>query len=215
MKTPIKLIIFDLDDTLIHSNLDYNAIRNKVVELLEPSILSQEVEKIPILSLLGLLKEHQPQLYPEGVKRVVSLEEEAIKGASMMDGADLIPKILKKFSLKSAIYTNSSRNTIKRYYEVFPFLCNMFILTRDDITNPKPHPEGLIKLMNEFQVSNKNTVYIGDSWIDSIAANKSKIRFILFDSRSLPLNSFSVPPYKIITSWFDFEALLMSLKHEG
>lgn len=215
MMNPIKFIIFDLDDTIIHSNLNYSAIRNQVAELLDPSILSQEVEKTPILSLLGLLKEHQPQLYPEGVKRLLILEEEAIKGAKMMDGAKLIPELLRKFSLKSAIYTNSSRITINSYYEKFPFLCDMFILTRDDITHPKPHPEGLIKLMNEFQVSNLNTVYIGDSWIDSIAASKAKIRFILFNSRKLSLNSFLVHPYKIITSWLDFESLLTSLKQEN
>jgi len=214
MNNPIKFIIFDLDDTIIYSNLNYSTIRNQVAELLDPSILKQEVEKTPILSLLELLKEYQPELYPEGVKRMVMLEEEAIKGARIMDGANMIPKVLKKFSLKSAIYTNGSRKTIRRYYEKFPFLCDMSILTRDDIIHPKPHPEGLIKLMNEYNIPNLNTVYIGDSWIDSIAADKAKIRFILFNSRKLSLNSFSAPPYRIITNWFDFESLLTSLKHE-
>ena len=55
MLKPIKMIIFDLDDTLIHSNIDYDKIRSFIAQLFSPPIaeIEAKAEKIPLKYLLS------------------------------------------------------------------------------------------------------------------------------------------------------------------
>ncbi|MFX0123684.1 MAG: HAD family hydrolase [Candidatus Hodarchaeota archaeon] len=214
MHKEIKLLIFDLDDTLLHSKINYSEIRSQIAELfLTP--LSDEIRlKTPILELLNKLKHQNPDKFTEGYRRIDEAEREASKTATVVSGAEKIPLILKKYNLYSAIYTNNSKQTIDIYLAnpKFKFLKEFQILTRDDFTHPKPDPEGLLSIIEGFhkkQITKQNTIYIGDSYIDAIAAARANIRFIWFNSRNLDQTLFPSPPYAILTDWSDFESILL------
>jgi pyrophosphatase PpaX len=51
------------------------------------------------------------------------------------------------------------------------------VVTDDDVTHPKPHPEGLIAALRAMDVEPSHAVYIGDSVVDCRAAHAAKIRF--------------------------------------
>lgn len=211
---PIKLIIFDLDDTLIRSHIDYHQIRQEIVELFDSPIPENIIAKTPILKLLEKLKEVHPKKYSEGYRRVYETEREATKQADIIEGAQTIPNLLRKYQILSAIYTNNSLNTVKQYLAKpdFDFLHEFQILTRDDFNNPKPNPEGLLKIIEIYQntgITRKNTAYIGDSYIDAIAAHRARIKFIWFNSREVDPDLFPTPPYAILTNWVDFESILL------
>ena len=97
----IKLIIFDLDDTLIRSNIKYSEIRNEVAELFSPPLSNDFILKTPILELLRKLKEEHPEKYDEGYRRIDKAEKEAINKATVIQGADQIPLILSKYRIQS------------------------------------------------------------------------------------------------------------------
>ncbi|MFX0208193.1 MAG: HAD family hydrolase [Candidatus Hodarchaeota archaeon] len=209
----IKLLIFDLDDTLIKSNIDYSQIRREVVELFDNSIPEEIVTKTPILKLLDKLKEVHPNRYPEGYQRVYETEREATEQADIIEGAEKIPVLLKKYRILSAIYTNNSLNTVKLYLakSEFKFLHKFQIHTREDFTNPKPDPEGLIKIISLFrkpEITQKNTAYVGDSYIDALAAHNANVKFIWFNSRDVDSSLFPTPPYAVLTNWLNFESFL-------
>ncbi|MFX0173482.1 MAG: HAD family hydrolase [Candidatus Hodarchaeota archaeon] len=213
MSHPIKLLIFDLDDTLIKSNIDYSQIRREVVELFDNPIPEETIIKTPILKLLDRLKEVHPNKYPEGYKRVYETEREATEQANIIEGAEKIPALLKKHRILSAIYTNNSLNTVKLYLAKpgFKFLHRFQIHTREDFTNPKPDPEGLIKIISLFQkpeITRENTAYIGDSYIDAFAAHNANVKFIWFNSRDVDSSLFPAPPYAVLTNWENFENFL-------
>ncbi|MHA1968455.1 MAG: HAD family hydrolase [Candidatus Hodarchaeales archaeon] len=195
MYIPIKKIIFDLDDTLIHSNIDYNRIRSIIAQLFNPPIVEIEAKSTAILILLEKLRREHPDLYPIGKKRMIELK---------------IPDILKKFNIESVIFTNNSIETLNLYLSKprFKFLRGFKIFTRDDFSKPKPDPEGIFQILDKFSFAPECTVYIGDSYIDSKAAYAAGIRFVHFSSREMNLNLFPVPPYSTITSWNEFEDLL-------
>ena len=51
------------------------------------------------------------------------------------------------------------------------------VITDDDVTHPKPHPEGLVAALDAMDVEPSRAIYIGDSLLDCQAAHAAKIRF--------------------------------------
>ena len=81
----------------------------------------------------------------------------------------------------------------------------------EDFNNPKPDPEGLIEIIERFtneSITKENTIYVGDSYIDGIAAYRANIRFIWFNSRDTNTDLMPIPPYAILTDWSNFESVL-------
>jgi phosphoglycolate phosphatase len=216
MDLNIKLLIFDLDDTLLHSNINYTEIRFQITELFSTPLPEEIIAKTPILELLQKLKQEDLNKFNEGYQKVNETEREATKTATVIPGAEKIPLILEKYNLNSAIYTNNSRETIKLYLSnpVFEFLNEFSILTRDDFDRPKPDPEGIISIIDRYyekQISKENTIYIGDSYIDAIAADRANVKFIWFNSRNIDPELFPSLPYATLTHWSDFETTLLGL----
>ncbi|MFX0085342.1 MAG: HAD family hydrolase [Candidatus Hodarchaeota archaeon] len=207
----LKLIIFDLDDTLIRSNIDYSRIRYSIAELFNPPLSDDIIKNTPILKLLTKLKKTHPKNYIEGKRRMITLEKSAAEFATVLQGAERIPEILSKLNIESAILTNNSKDTITLYLTKpqFEFLRKFEIFTREDFSKAKPDPEGIIKIIEKYKLSPISVVYIGDSYIDAIAAQKVGIRFIHFYSREINQNLFPEPPYATLTHWADFEELLL------
>lgn len=216
MHKKIKLLIFDLDDTLLHSNINYSEIRFQISELFSTPLSDEILLKTPILELLRKLKHINPDKFAEGYQRIDNAEREATKTATVIPGAEKIPSIITKFKLHSTIYTNNSKHTINLYLAnpIFNFLKEFQILTRDDFNNPKPDPEGLLSIIEGFhdkRITKGNTIYVGDSYIDAIAADKANIRFIWFNSRDIDQSLFPSPPYATLTDWSHFESILHGL----
>jgi HAD superfamily hydrolase (TIGR01549 family) len=51
------------------------------------------------------------------------------------------------------------------------------VITDEDVTEPKPHPEGLVAALRAMDVEPSHAFYIGDSLLDCRAAHAAKIRF--------------------------------------
>jgi len=91
-------------------------------------------------------------------------------------------EFLKSKGIKLAIFTNrgSSLSYLLQHFNMdkfFDFTVNSF-----DVSNPKPHPEGLIKILNHFNMSNIDAIYIGDSINDYLPAKITEIDFIAFNN---------------------------------
>jgi phosphoglycolate phosphatase len=213
VKNQIRLIIFDLDDTLIQSKIDYAALKKQLLELF-PKSNTLTSKKTPILGLLSQLETIDSELYFQARTLVEETERGAALNAKIMVSADNIPKILSQYKIQGVIYTNNSFKTVLLYLqkEEFSFLKQFFILTRDDITKPKPDPEGILTILSRFSnIEKESTIYIGDSYIDAEAAYLAGIRWVLFDSRNIDLNEFITPPSGIISHWSELESLLKTL----
>ncbi|MHA1944905.1 MAG: HAD family hydrolase [Candidatus Hodarchaeales archaeon] len=215
MIDPIELIIFDLDDTLVRSSINYAKIRTEIAELFPKDSQLPHLNRTPILKLIKQLRELDEDLFHQAKLIVEKSERNAVNKAIIMDGASVIPSLLKHYNIKGVIYTNNTRETVKLYLRKlgFEFLSSFEIFTRDDIQKPKPDPEGIIMILNRWSIPKLNTLYIGDSFIDSEAANNAKIKFILFNSRNMDPNNLKTIPLLTLNDWSEFEPFLQTTQN--
>jgi pyrophosphatase PpaX len=52
------------------------------------------------------------------------------------------------------------------------------IVTGDDVEHPKPHPEGINKVLKNLNVSHKEAVFLGDSDADIMAGKQANVHTI-------------------------------------
>jgi phosphoglycolate phosphatase-like HAD superfamily hydrolase len=53
--------------------------------------------------------------------------------------------------------------------------CFQLVLTRNEVTKMKPHPDGVHKALEVLQVRPEETVFVGDGVIDMMAAVKAGV----------------------------------------
>ena len=198
----IALIIFDLDDTLIHSNIDYDLMKQHVKNLFNPDY---KFKNNPTIKELLEILENNPDKINQAYALIEQIESDSAKTIELIPNADLLPPLLKQMNVNSAILTNNSRQSVEKYltFEKFKFLKEMGpIITRNDVSTMKPDPAGINKIIEYFSLNEKKSevMYIGDSFIDADAAHYAGIRFLLVNSRKLDLSAFNFEPWKIFSN---------------
>jgi phosphoglycolate phosphatase len=85
----------------------------------------------------------------------------------------------------TAVSTNRS-TTMKRVIDIFG-LDRLFdiIVCALDVSNPKPDPEGVFKILEMLGVEKDRTIYIGDSVVDEIVAYRAGIPLIAYKNKGL------------------------------
>ena len=105
---------------------------------------------------------------------------------------------------KTAIATNRS-NTMDRvlsehglegYFDL--------VVSSNDVDRPKPYPDPLIKILEHFEIEAYNTLYVGDSELDEIAAKAAGVPFVAYQNRSLSAN-FHIKSLKEIAQILDIK----------
>ena len=78
----------------------------------------------------------------------------------------------------TAILTNNGRSSVDTIMKQIPLDEHFQIIqTRHESPKPKPHPDGLLKIIGDLGVRPDEVVYIGDAFIDGTAASRAGIEF--------------------------------------
>ena len=122
--------------------------------------------------------------------------EEAEEYRLQMDYAPFIKDMIIEPGLKEllralrphfglAVATNRS-NTIGDVLERFG-LTGFFdiVVSSLDVSNPKPHPEAIFKILDFFGIGPEQSIYIGDSMVDYETAQAAEVLFISYKNREL------------------------------
>lgn len=164
--TTVAGIIFDLDDTLVHANLDFTKMKKEIG--CEPTD--------DILAFIAQLScEKQKAL---ATQTVLQHELTDAQSSMLIDGAlDFILRA-KQHNLPLAIVTRNCREAseIKLRNNAIPI---DLILTRED-ARPKPDPEALLKVAQHWQLPTHKIAYIGDYIYDIEAAHNANMQAWLF-----------------------------------
>lgn len=199
----IKLIIFDLDGTLVNA---YQAIISSVNFTLRkigyPAQSSQKILKAVgwgDKSLLGAFVKEQD------IEKALVIYRRHHK-VSLARLSRLLPFVkgtldyLKCSGLKLAIASNRPTeftNLILRRLKIKEYFA--YCLCADKLAQGKPHPEILLKVIEKLDVSKKEALYVGDMAIDALAGNNAGIKTVIVKGGLSTLKEIKAArPYKVI-----------------
>lgn len=170
----IKTILFDLDGTLIDSNelieksfehtfaqFGYSFSREEILQFNGPPLTETFMKIDPDLAdeMLQTYREHNMRHHDEYVKLFPNVKETL--------------EILKQHGIKMGIVSAKVHQGVRQGLEVTgiaPYFDT--VIGVDDVVNAKPHPEPVLKGMNDLGAESETVLMVGDNYHD-IEAGKN------------------------------------------
>lgn len=209
----IKAIIFDFDGTLANTlPICFDAFQHVFKEFDNRELNNEEIKGMFGPSETGIIRENLSdinkdeaielyyKIYSEHHDRLVT---------SNKDINDLL-QYLKNTGIKMGIFTGKARRSLDISLSALQ-MDGMFdvIITGDDVTKPKPDPEGLIKTLALLGIDNSEAIFIGDSDADIYAGIQAEVYTIgvqwLPDCHS---QEFTIEPNSIVKNVYEFMDVL-------
>jgi len=179
-----KLIIFDLDGTLIDSIEGWIKAFQQSFERFGMKVgrkkLTELFGKSDIEIVKALVK--NPEKREMVLKYLYQLKkgDELLKEFKLHRNAKRVLKKLKEKGYTIALATGNRKDFCSKVLKHFG-LTDFFdiIVTVDDVRKGKPEPEMLIKCLNQAKVGKDSAIYICDSLPDVLASRKAGIKCFL------------------------------------
>ena len=188
MKEDIKAVIFDCDGVMFDSSKANIAYYNTILDHFGKEPLTpKQFEYVHMHTVYAALC----YLFDNETDRKAALSysanmsyEEFIKYMEMEPDLMTLLDWLRP-EMKTAVATNRSttigrvltEHNIDGYFDL--------VVSALDVKNPKPAPDMLLKIMDHFNITPKQAIYIGDSQLDEDAANAAGVPLIAYKNQSL------------------------------
>lgn len=200
------LIVFDFDNTLVHSKIDFVGIRRELLDMLARSghpdaagdALVDRLSRLSIGEIIEVGTAHDPAFHDEAWRIVLEYETAGMVAASVEPDASSTLYGLRGLGFQLAVMTNNARPATLAALDLFDLRAAFdLVLTRDEVPM-KPDPAGIVKAMTTFDAVPARTVMIGDSWLDGRAADRASVPFIGFRPRPGILDERGVAYWAIV-----------------
>jgi len=190
-KGRIKGIVFDLDGTIIHSDIDFTEMKLGMIGVLEANgipegLLTPRQTTVVIIATANEIWEADGKAEAEVEEVMESLdgimnegELRAIPRIREIEGAREALAALRGEGYSLAILTRSHHEYAVEALRMIGALDHFdVILGRAETPEPKPHPEALFHTAKLLRLKPEETVFVGDNHIDASSARNSEVPFI-------------------------------------
>jgi phosphoglycolate phosphatase len=210
------IVIFDLDNTIVHSTIDFAAIRGDIIALWREhnitNLSDEEFQHLSIGQIIELAASHDEYshnaLMPIAWQIVLEYERAGMHEATIEDGAYEELTVLRRDGFRLAVLTNNARQATLEALDKFG-LQNSFdlILTRDEVAM-KPDPAGICCARAHFGDCSMRAAMVGDSWLDGAAAQRAGVPFITFRPKPGRLEARGIPVWAVVDRLSEITAVL-------
>ena len=189
LKSRYKVVIYDCDGVILDSVESNYVFYNRVMEFLgRPKIDRDDREAGRVLHTYSF-NDVMEYFFAGDPRR-----EEALTFAKTIHYRDLMPYMRMEDGFidtldrlrghtSLAICTNRAISMemiiedfgLTGYFE--------YVMTASQVTNPKPHPEPLLKVLDHFGIAPEEALFIGDGEVDMQAARGAGVPFIAYKSK--------------------------------
>ena len=177
----LKLVIFDLDGTLLDTTDEIHYIFNKVLTVNNLPLQSKKYYKDNIGNGIDhLLTKILPKDFTGNYKSILSQAKELYskylnKKAKPFDGIYDVLNLLSEKNISIGIVTNKIHTLAERCVELFFNKYNIITIGAEYLYPKKPAPDSALFLANKFNFQPANILFIGDSQIDIFTAKNAKM----------------------------------------
>lgn len=179
-----KIIVFDLDGTIVKLTVDWISLKNILVKKYK-EIYKEQCDVNRVSHCLAKIVEKDDERVLESFFDIIrNYELENITDTKLIE--ETIFFILNKelFGIKKnvkfAILSLNTRNTIIQALKLAKIYDKIvFIVGREDVRKWKPDPEGLIKIKNFFNTKKGEMLYFGDLENDLLTGKNAGIEAYL------------------------------------
>jgi HAD superfamily hydrolase (TIGR01549 family) len=204
-KNRIKAIVWDLDGTLIQFKIDFIKARKAAIKTLkkyripknqlslDKTILENVNASREIFKTMNYTDQEIKRIFKEVDEEIDKIEYEAAIQATLINGIDQVLEFVKAKKLKQAIYTYNSNKNAKISLEKVNLLHFFDVIAgRDDVSNPKPHPDHMLSICNKLGIKPPESLVIGDTHRDiegafNVGARSIAIRNKFFKAEMLQI----------------------------
>lgn len=187
----IKGVIFDLDDTLVESTVNFPKFKSQVIE----RIISYGEDKAdydPTGTIVTILNRFETSMAKKGVpkteaqrrlaemdKIMDAVEMERVSETVAYDGAAKLLSLLRGNGIKVGILTRGCQE----YAESVLSRTGLSELVdavecRNSNTKAKPNPEAYLRLVKALGVRKEETIFVGDHPLDGQCAANAGVPFV-------------------------------------
>lgn len=188
LKGKIKAIIFDCDGVMFDSRNANIAFYNTILNHFHKPRLTQDALDVVHMSTaeesINYLFRDDRRLSEAQRYRTEVDYQQFIPLMTMEPFLEEVLQGLKK-NHRLALCTNRT-NTIHPILKTFR-LKQYFdlVVSSLDVENPKPQPEGILKILRYFDISRQEAFYVGDSSVDQETSGRAKIVFVAYKNPKL------------------------------
>lgn len=179
----IKTVIFDMDGTLINSDALVEKIYRELTKKYPPKIAfdSLDLNRVMALSYIEVIKILYGEVNPIYLEYIMEVHAKEKQGQlSLFPGIIPMLEVLKKQGMYLAVVTSELREIALDEMQILGIL-HYFdeVVAFDDVTDPKPHPEGILRILAHSQVKPYEAIMVGDQLSDAFAAERAHVMSLL------------------------------------
>ncbi len=186
----LKLIIFDCDGVLFDSKEANRYYYNHLLEKFGRPLMDESELDFVHMHHAEDSTRHIFRKYPEDLARAEKYRT-GIDYTPYLRHMIMEPDLIEflrdiRENHQTAISTNRTTTmpAVLSLFGLKPYFDK--VVTALDVKNPKPHPEALHRILDHFDVSADESIYIGDSMVDREHSSNAGMRLIAFKNRKLP-----------------------------
>jgi len=173
-RNPIRAVIFDFDGTLAKLNINFTQMRNSVMNLIGSYRVSVNgLTSLFVLEMIdaaeALISHNCPgkekKFIQQATELITNIEIESAKKGELIDGTRNMLIELKKRNIKVGVVTRNCESAVTHIFPDILKHCDT-VITREMISNVKPHPEHLIAALRLLGVAPEFSSMVGDHPMD-------------------------------------------------
>ena len=176
----IRAVIFDFDGTLAVLNIDFSLMRERIFDLMRCYGIGEEtIREKYLLEIIDEVYQilweksssHAEAFYQESHQILHKVEMKAAEEGKLIAGTEATLRKLRDEGIKIGIITRNCEDAVRKVFPNIDDFCDVFV-SRNSVKKVKPHPDHLTYVMESLNISERESMMVGDHVIDIQAGKK-------------------------------------------